>query len=129
MTKGSLEENEPRSRPRASKTPVAAPRGFRIGRRGPQKIGDVVAELLARRGYAQVQQAEAFALAWTQAAGKFAAHSRAGNNRGGVLEVVVRNSTVVQEMTFQKRKLVSQLATLLPDQKIRDLKFKVGSID
>ena len=49
--------------------------------------------------------------------------------RRGVLEVWVQNSTLVQELSFEKTRLLKTLAQLVPDEKIRDLKFRVGPID
>jgi predicted nucleic acid-binding Zn ribbon protein len=69
-------------------------------------------------------------MAWREVAGdKLAKHSRTGNIRRGVLNVFVRNSAVVQELTFRKSQLIKQLAKLNPGQKIRDLRFQVGPID
>jgi predicted nucleic acid-binding Zn ribbon protein len=95
----------------------------------PQPIGDVLAELLARRGYARMQSGEACAEAWASAAGEpLAAHSRAVQVRRGVLEVRVRHSALVQEIGYQKRAILERLSTLLPDEKIHDLKFRVGPL-
>ena len=95
----------------------------------PKPIADVLAELLARRGYARVQSAAVCADAWRTAAGDtLAPFTRAGAVRRGVLEVIVGNSALVQEMSFQKKRLLSRLAELLPEEKIRDLKFRVGPL-
>jgi predicted nucleic acid-binding Zn ribbon protein len=97
--------------------------------RGPEKIGNILAELMARRGYARVQSAQAYDVAWGKAAGPLAAqYSRVGSLRRGKLEVVVANSTLVQELTFQKPALLKTLAELLPDEAIKDLRFRVGAI-
>jgi predicted nucleic acid-binding Zn ribbon protein len=99
-------------------------------RRGPKKMSDVLSRLMARRGYAQAISAAGCAEAWQQAVGgELARDSRAGNVRRGVLQIVVRNSVIVQELSFQKRQLIRKLADLVPDQKIRDLKIRVGSVD
>ena len=98
--------------------------------RGPQAIGDVLAQLLARRGFAGVRRAAACEDAWRQAAGELAArYSRAGAVRRGTLEVVVANSTLVQELTFQKPNLLETLGELVPEEKIQDLRFRVGAVD
>jgi predicted nucleic acid-binding Zn ribbon protein len=98
--------------------------------RGPKKLGTVVNELIVRRGYARVQESGAWDAAWLQAVGaQLAGHSRVGTLRRGVLQVVVRNSAVVQELTFRKAKLIKQLTELNPGQKIRDLRFQVGPLD
>ena len=45
----------------------------------PQAIGDILAELMARRGYARVQSGQCCAEAWREAAGEaLAARTRAG---------------------------------------------------
>jgi predicted nucleic acid-binding Zn ribbon protein len=95
----------------------------------PKPIGDVLAELLARRGYARVRSAGACAEAWRAAAGeRLAASTRATGVRRGVLEVLVANSTLVQEISFEKQNLIRRLAELAPEEKIRDLRFRVGPL-
>ena len=49
--------------------------------------------------------------------------------RRGTLEVIVANSTLVQELGFQKNALLQSLAELLPDEGIENLRFRVGSIE
>jgi predicted nucleic acid-binding Zn ribbon protein len=96
----------------------------------PKPIGNIVAELLARRGYGRLQAADAWTSAWQEAAGAaLAGQSRAGQVRRGVLEVWVTNSTLVQELSFEKARLLKTLTRLVPEEKIRDLKFRVGPID
>jgi predicted nucleic acid-binding Zn ribbon protein len=100
----------------------------RVPIRPAKKIGDVVSQLLAKRGYARVQAAAAFDEAWRSAAGqRYAAQTRCGHVRRGVLEVFAANSAIVQELTFLKTALLTKLTSLAPDQKIKDLKFKVGT--
>src|SRR5262245_60591760 len=95
----------------------------------PQRIGDVLAELMARRGYARQQSFERYAEVWRQVAGEMlAACSRATQVRRGVLEVLVSNSTMIQEIAFQKPQLVRRLADALPEEKIRDLRLRVGRV-
>ena len=89
-----------------------------------------MSQLLARRGYAQVQSAALCESAWREAVGqKLAPHTRPGNVRRGVLEVLVASSSVMQELAFVKAKVIKQLAQLAPDQKIRDVRFRVGPIE
>lgn len=96
--------------------------------RRPKRIGDVVNRLMARRGYAQMQHATDLQAAVGQAVGKhLQAHCRPGKLSRGVLEIFVRNSSVLQELTFQKKHVLGQLARV--EEKIRDLKFRVGQID
>ena len=47
----------------------------------------------------------------------------------GVLEVLVSNSSVLQELAFLKTKAVKTLKQLVPEQQIRDVRFRVGAIE
>jgi predicted nucleic acid-binding Zn ribbon protein len=98
--------------------------------RGPQTIGNVLSELMSRRGYARVQSAAAYDAAWREAAGPLVAkYTRVGQLRRGTLEIVVANSTLVQELGFQKQTLLQTLAELLPDEGITNIRFRTGSIE
>jgi predicted nucleic acid-binding Zn ribbon protein len=98
--------------------------------RGPQTIGNVLSELMSRRGYARVQGAATYDGAWREAAGSLVAqYTRVGQLRRGTLEVVVANSTLVQELGFQKQALLKSLAELLPDEGIENLRFRVGNME
>jgi hypothetical protein len=91
---------------------------------------DVLSQLLAKRGYAQVQTAACCQAAWREAVGdKLAADTRPGSVRRGILEVLVRNSSVLQELSFAKAGIVKSLTRLVPDQRIRDVRFRVGSLE
>lgn len=123
-----------RSQNHAERAPRPAASGnyanSRIGSKGPEAIGDILAQLMARRGFARVRSAEAFESAWQTAAGELLSrYTRPGAVRGGRLEVTVANSTLVQELSFQKPALLQSLAELLPDEKIKDLRFRVGPVD
>ena len=99
-------------------------------KRGPCAIGDVLSEVMARRGFARVQTAAAYDEAWCEAAGELAAkYSKPGAIRRGTLDVVVANSTLMQELGFRKHVLIETLAGLLPDEKIENIRFRVGGID
>ena len=98
--------------------------------RDPVRISEVVSRLLARRGYAQVQQGAECAQAWTRVAGaNLAGNSRVGRLQRGVLEIAVKNSATLQELTFRKRKLLKQLQESIGKEQVRDLRFRVGEID
>ncbi len=97
---------------------------------GPQRIADALSRLMARRGYARIQAASELDAAWSGAVGDpLAGQSRPGNLRRGVLDVTVGNSAVMQELTFIKRTILKELERMVPEQKIRDLRFRVGPID
>jgi predicted nucleic acid-binding Zn ribbon protein len=92
-------------------------------------IGDVLAELMARRGFGRIAGNHALAEAWQQAAGEMLArHTRPAAVKRGVLEVIAANSTIMQELSFHKQPLLAELARLLPEQSITNLRFRVGPV-
>jgi predicted nucleic acid-binding Zn ribbon protein len=98
--------------------------------RPAKPMRDVLSQLLAKKGYAQVQTAASCGAAWREAVGeKVAADTRPGNVRRGILEVLVRNSSVLQGLAFEKTKIVKTLTKLVPEFQIRDVRFRVGTID
>ena len=97
--------------------------------RGPQRIADTLSKLMARRGYAQIESAGERDEVWRATVGQqLAQYTRVGNIRRGVIEVTVSNSAVLQELTFRKADLVRRIAKALPDQKIRDVRFRIGTL-
>lgn len=84
---------------------------------------------MSRKGYGNLQTAYEWTQVWRDAAGSQAAHSRAGKVSRGVLEVIVRNSTVLQELTFRKKQLLQAVQKQASQFQIKDLRFRVGEID
>ena len=97
--------------------------------RRPKKIADVLAQLITVRGYGRIQADADFTAAWQAAAGPaLARFTRPGRLRRGVLEVAVANSTIVQELTFQRQRILQTLQAELPDAHIRELRFRIGTV-
>jgi len=105
--------------------------------RQPTPIAEILADLMARRGFARVQSAEAVEQAWREAVAQLdsgdliAEHTRVGKIRRGQLEVTVHHSVLIQELEFQKQTLLKYLNQQLPelgipDQQITDLRFRLG---
>lgn len=95
----------------------------------PRAIADIMAQLFARRGYARERATAGYDEAWQAAAGEIIARcTRVGIVRRGSLEVLVANSALMQELTFQKPALLAKLQRLLPDEKLTGLRFKVGPV-
>lgn len=96
----------------------------------PRPISEVLSELMARRGYARVNSTTAWRDAWLAAAGEaLGQQSRIGGFRRGVLEVIVANSLLVQELSFRKSNLLKSLRQALPDETVRDMRFRVGPLE
>lgn len=96
--------------------------------RGPRKLNNLLADLMAQRGYAQVAASEECNDAWGKVVGALKKFTRATEVKRGVLQVLVSNSVVMQELTFRKPELLTAMNEALPTHKIKDLRFRVGSI-
>lgn len=95
--------------------------------RGPERIGSVVARLMARAGYAQEHASEALVSAWAVAVPQqLAGHSRPGTIRRGVLDVFVTHSAIIQEMAFHKQEVLERLAATLPGTSITDIRCRMA---
>lgn len=96
----------------------------------PAAIGDVLNKLLARKGYARAAANAALSELWKEAAGeRLAADTRPGQIANGVWQVFVRNSVIGQELSFARSRILKEIQARAPEQKIRDVKFKVGPVD
>jgi predicted nucleic acid-binding Zn ribbon protein len=95
----------------------------------PKRMSDIVAQLVQKKGYAQVRAAQTHHEAWKTAAGpRFAPVTEPGKITRGTLEVTAANSLVMQELTFEKDRLLAAIQQAMPDAKIKQLRFKVGQI-
>ncbi len=94
---------------------------------GPRRIGSIINQLMARRGYAQVESASALQGSVTKAVGNLLASSiRVGDVKRGVLHIYANDSSAMQELTFQKRKILKIVQADHPSSKINDVRFRVG---
>jgi predicted nucleic acid-binding Zn ribbon protein len=97
--------------------------------RRPKKTADLLSQLFARQGYGQSQSVNELDEAWEIAAGpKFHNKTKAGKMNRGVLEVYVTSSAAIQQLGFQKKQLLSAMQQQLPQNKIKDLRFKLGNV-
>ncbi|MEM8944552.1 MAG: DUF721 domain-containing protein [Planctomycetota bacterium] len=96
--------------------------------RRPKRIDNVLAQVVQRRGYAQVRATSERDEAWRNAVGDIASATRVGALRRGTLEVRVENSLLMQELTFRKEELLTKLQAALPDAGITQLRFRVGQV-
>ena len=97
--------------------------------RRPKKIADVLAQLITARGYGRIQADADFTASWQAAAGTaLARFTRPGRLRRGQLEVTVANSTIMQELAFEKQNILDALQSEMPEANIRDIRFRLGSV-
>lgn len=95
----------------------------------PSRVGDVLNQLMAKRGYNQTRSSGDREQAWAAAAGeKLASQSRAVRLSRGVLTVMVVNSAIMQELVFQQAMLTKRVNEINPDLQVKSLRFRVGAI-
>ena len=94
----------------------------------PKPIGKVIAQLVQRRGFAQVRKADQRDTVWRTLIGDMASDTQLGSLRRGVLEIIVSNSLLMQELTFRKEELLTGLQEALPEAKVEQLRFRVGKV-
>lgn len=97
--------------------------------RQPKKAANIVAQLFAKKGYGAAKTDSALREAWAQAAGPgLARFSEPGAFRRGRLEVTVANSAMMQELTFEKDRLLRAMQQALPDARIDEIRLKIGKV-
>ena len=98
-------------------------------RSGPVRIGNVVAEIMSRKGLGRRQSVEQREEVWRDVVGsELAAMTRCGDVRRRRLEVIVANSMLIQELTFRKQELIAGLNQQLPELEVQDIRFRIGQI-
>ncbi|MCH2177606.1 MAG: DUF721 domain-containing protein [Mariniblastus sp.] len=100
-----------------------------IYKRRIKTASSFIGQIMARRGIAQEQTSNELAEIWAQVVGvSFTGHTRLGNLKRGTLEIFVANSMISQQLSFKKKNILEQIQKQLPNNKIRDLRFRIGSI-
>ena len=97
--------------------------------RQPKKIGNVVAQLMQRRGFAQIENSRQLEEVWNLVIGDCAKSTRVGAIRRGTLEVRVVSSLMMQELTFKKQKILQAMQQAYPAGKINKIRFRIGDMD
>ena len=96
-------------------------------KRGPVPIGNIVADVLAQRGLGRPQATVQLDQIWSEVVGSaIAPMTHCGKIHRQQLNVIVKNSTVMQELTFRKQEIIQKLNTRTPDYPIKDIRFRVG---
>ncbi|MGI9455294.1 MAG: DUF721 domain-containing protein [Aeoliella sp.] len=102
----------------------------RFHARLPQTIGKVIGQLVMSKGYACGKTDAQFDSAWAEVVTpEIAAKSKPTGVRRGKLEVTVAHSALMQELSFDQRRIATALRTALPEAKITGVKFSVGKIE
>ena len=97
--------------------------------RRPQSSADLISKLIASRGFSQEIFNDELQQAWQNVVGSsFTGKTQATIVQRGALQVTVDSSPALQQLGFNKTKLLADIQTALPDAGIRSLKFRVGAI-
>lgn len=97
--------------------------------RKPKKAADLVAQLMARKGYNQSVARDELKMAWEAVAdNRWSQQTQPGNIRQGVLEINVANSALLHQLEFTRQSLVAALQQRLPQNNIKDIRFRIGNV-
>ena len=98
--------------------------------KGPQPIGNILPELMARHGFARLQSAAQYDAAWREAAGPLAAqYTRAWRATARQIGSGCGQFDLDAGIDLPKTRAIESAVRLLPEQGIEDLRFRVGTID
>ena len=99
----------------------------RVYKRKPKQVRDLLNHIVASRGLAAVESSSQLQRIWDDAVGvKLANQTLVGALKRGTLEIVVANSSLMQQLSFKKRELLKQIKASAPE--IKSLRFRIGKI-
>ena len=91
-----------------------------------RKVGSIINQLMARRGYAQATASEQLQGIVRSAVGDPLGRGiEVGALKAGVLQVYATDSVSMQELNFQKRKILRRIQSDMPSSKVTDLRFRI----
>ncbi len=96
--------------------------------RRPKSAGTLAGKVITRHGVAAVQSTNEMETAWHTIAAQWKPVTNVGPLRRGKLEIIVANSMVNQQLTFEKKKLIDAMNKQLKTQTIQELTFRVGQV-
>lgn len=91
-----------------------------------RKLGSLVNQLMARRGYAQgTASEEMLRLIVAEVGSEIGDGCSVGKLRAGVLQIYACDSATLQELNFRRRMVLKRLQNDMPAAKISDIRFKI----
>lgn len=92
--------------------------------------GALLANLMAKRGFGEIQARGLDERHWQEAVGsEWAGDTRLGALKSGVLEVFVRHAIAIHELNFRKAEIIQNLKRLNPQKPIKNIRFKLDAVD
>ena len=94
-------------------------------RQRPTMIRDLLAQLIRRKGLVDRSATKGLELVWNQAVGpELGRFSKPRKIRGGILEVVVSNSAVLEQLRgYLHQEVLEKLQSGLPDSEVRSIRY------
>ena len=97
--------------------------------RRPKTAADLISKITARYGIGSRKSNDQLQGLFDSIVGvELANHCRVNGLSRGVIEVLVSNSAVSQQLSFKKHEIVNHIKKNLPNEKIRDLRFRSGPL-
>ncbi len=96
--------------------------------RKPKRPANLLSQLMARKGYGQQKSNNELQEVWERIAQPLKDFTRTGVVRRGVLEIFVVSPAITQQLEFQKKQLLAELNRQLPQNKIREIRFRIGNV-
>ena len=97
--------------------------------REPQSLGKVLATVMIKNRYASNESNSALAEVWAKIVGQaHAARTLPTGVRRGKFEVTVAHSAIAQELSFDSRRILAALQQQIPEAKITEIRYRVGTI-
>jgi predicted nucleic acid-binding Zn ribbon protein len=94
---------------------------------GVSPLKSVIPQLIAKYGVQHERDLEAINKTWKTAVGEpFDAVSSVSGLKRGTLEITVPHNAFAQELQFEQTHILEKLRELLPNEKIKKIKFIVG---
>lgn len=98
-------------------------------KRGPVPIGNIVADLLSKRGLGRPQAATEIEEIWREVVGDgISPMTHCGKVNRQKLNVIVTNSIVMQELVFRKHEIVKAFNKKTGSNLITDIRFRIGRL-
>jgi predicted nucleic acid-binding Zn ribbon protein len=89
-------------------------------------IGKLIRKRMARSGLGQTQAALELAEVWRSIAGpQLSGVTQPGNLQRGVLQILTRDSSALQELHLCRRQLLADLQQALPQANIKDIRGRL----
>ena len=96
-------------------------------KRGPVPIGNIVADLLSKKGLGSPRAANEIEKIWREVVGDaISPMTHCGKINRQQLIVIVTNSTMMQELVFRKQEIMEAFNKKAEGNLIKDIRFRVG---